>query len=601
MEGMKTLARAAIAVALFAFSTTTLEAATIHGTVRDRNGSPGQPLAGVAIYVWQHGGGWDARVVTGFDGYFETFVPDGADYNLAANKPGVPGFRADVSTGAADNVHAPAGAWVVVNFDLDGPPPLPPPPPQPARPVYDARVVSVKAPATLAPGQTAQVTIEYENVGAGSWDDATRVALSNDRFAEPGRGGTSPLEAPGWIARDRPASVGALAPGARRQVTFPIRAPNVAGTYTLFLELVQENVTWFDGHGDDAKVVIDVGGGPVRASDRLGLDVGAPIGPDGSIGVNPDVVAATGARWVRINFIAGPWSGPDDARRFQGRTWGETYDRIVHGLRAKGISVYGLVNTETLGRDSSSLRGLGDPNGARAYADAFAAAARSIVGRFKDRVRVFELVNEPNDWAGGHEARVHATWLAAILARSYRAVKLDHASDPSWQVTLVSGALFTHPLDDGAGYLRDVYSFGRREQGWDALRAQAGTYPLDGIGQHIYDLEGRNDAPSAVAGNYARHLDAVWRVVTGEDPEWPRKRLWLSEVGWRSSDGGEAHQADMLDAAFTALENDGRVALGLWFTLADFDPEGWGLYRQGGTTAANAKMALVRFQDVMRR
>jgi hypothetical protein len=312
-----------------------------------------------------------------------------------------------------------------------------------------------------------------------------------------------------------------------------------------------------------------------RAGAGFGLDLGGRT--DGSAGF-VDFIAGLNVEWVRVNFI-----------RHRGGDWWRDYDALVDGLRARGVKIYGLINNEAMDEDQGPLQNGPWDGRARDYCERFAETCEQVVGHFRGRIGVYELINEPNNWNENRTARVHATWMAFMLQRAYERVKLDHAGDASWQVTLVSGAVFSFTDNDSAGYLRDVWNAGRRDHGWDVVRARCGRFPVDGVGYHIYVLEGAGDRPDEVAGVYARHLDAVESFLRSHDPEADQKKIWMSEYGWRS-DLGEERQADMLEAAFDALGADPRVAVALAFALQDFvlpsGLEAWGLLRTDGSEKA---------------
>lgn len=313
-----------------------------------------------------------------------------------------------------------------------------------------------------------------------------------------------------------------------------------------------------------------------RGSPVCGID----LGPRTSLGPEVlEVLDTTGAAWVRINFV----------RHADAADWFREYDGVVDALRRRGVSIYALINTEALGLDQRPLAYADDPGG-RAYVEAFAAEAEAIVGHFRGRVQVYELVNEPNNWRSKDEpfARVHPTWMALLLQRTYERVKLDHAADPTWDVLLVSGAVLSHPGSDATDYLADVWIAGRRDHDWDVVRARCGQLPVDGVGYHIYVHEDDDARPDEVAPTYARHLDAVEAFLGAHDPEAGEKRVWLSEFGWRSS---HPRAGEMVRAAFAALRQDPRVALSVHFGLQDFviphddgslQLENWGLLDLGG-------------------
>lgn len=342
----------------------------------------------------------------------------------------------------------------------------------------------------------------------------------------------------------------------------------------------------------------------VASAGDVAIDPGAPIDPaTGAIRetTDPTVVAATGARIARLNFILGPWNSPTDTTRYLGRTWFEAYDRIVDGYRSRGLSVYGLIGAESIGdpedlfRDEASP----DPAAARNWIARYAANAVSIVDHFKDRVRVFETYNEPNDWAGGDRSKLHPRWFAEILQEVYLQVKAfnGHDADPTWQVTLVSGPLFTFDLTDGAGYLADTYWYGRNVLAWDWTRERTGSFPLDGIGLHLYVAQSAPADAEAIRSALLANIDGLWSTVAAQEGGGTRKRIWVSECGWPDWEG-EAFQAEALAAGVPVLRDDPRVAMAMYFCLQDFPAGPWGLYRSTGLSASDRKPAYEAFQRV---
>ena len=92
--------------------------------------------------------------------------------------------------------------------------------------------------------------------------------------------------------------------------------------------------------------------GKLRARFKIGIDANRPVHPKtGEIQAqvaDPDVIASTGAGWVRLNFILRPWDHPHDETLHDGRTWAETYRQLISGFREKGLKVYGLIGCEAM-------------------------------------------------------------------------------------------------------------------------------------------------------------------------------------------------------------------------------------------------------------
>ncbi|HEX6837806.1 MAG TPA: hypothetical protein VF334_14600, partial [Polyangia bacterium] len=159
-------------------------------------------------------------------------------------------------------------------------------------------------------------------------------------------------------------------------------------------------------------------------------------------------VEATGTTWARLNFRLDVWSAPDDATRRgpEMLTWLEAYDRLVDELTTHGVQVYGQIGAE-------SVPGGGEPD-SDDHVQRYAAAFVQIVDHFRDRVRVYETFNEPNNWRDAKSKRpaVAPLYYAKELQEIYLNTKYynNRSQDPCAQVTIVSGALFSSEDTDAA-------------------------------------------------------------------------------------------------------------------------------------------------------
>lgn len=163
--------------------------------------------------------------------------------------------------------------------------------------------------------------------------------------------------------------------------------------------------------------------GPETITDHfsLGLNSNAPINAQsGNAGLNndPNVMADTGSSWVRVNFILGPWLAPDDPTPHgaEGLTWFETYDRIIDSYLEQGVRIYGLIGLEAVRIPD----GIGDHRAylqTEEYTNLYVTNWIRILEHFRDRVRVVESINEPNDWAGGSSAIFPPSAFARLLGR----------------------------------------------------------------------------------------------------------------------------------------------------------------------------------------
>jgi hypothetical protein len=194
---------------------------------------------------------------------------------------------------------------------------------------------------------------------------------------------------------------------------------------------------------------------------------------------------------------------------------------------------------------------------------------------------------------------VCAKWFAKILQDIYLNVKYfnGHDVDPTWQVNLISGALFTFDLNDGSSYMNDTYWYGKNEWAWDWTHQQTGSYPLDGIGQHLYVEQGSSNA-ATITNALNTNISGMWNIIASYEGANTSKQIWISEFGWESSNITEQGQADNLQNAYSFLLNDNRIALATWFTLSDWPGAYWGLYYFGNFSPADRKLAYYEFLNV---
>ena len=321
---------------------------------------------------------------------------------------------------------------------------------------------------------------------------------------------------------------------------------------------------------------------PAHATEA-GLDVGHAV-ENGAVQDVFDQVDATGARWVRINMRLDAWNAPDDATPHgpDGLTWFQAYDRVIDTYLARGIQVYALINDESVSSDLDHS----SPEWIALYVQ----NAVKIVDHFKNRVRVYEIINEPNDYAGGTSARFAPATFAEILQDTYLAVKHDagHIDDRCWQVQLVSGPILSLDGNDGASYLDQTYDAGRNQLAWDYTHQVTGSYPLDGIGYHVYVAQGSDSTLDDVGANTTANLDALWSVIAAREGSDTGKQIWLSEYGWRADLVGDDGQAQRLAAGFDAMAQSGHVATAMYFNYQDFPGNEWGVYDASGQRRPSA-------------
>jgi hypothetical protein len=298
-------------------------------------------------------------------------------------------------------------------------------------------------------------------------------------------------------------------------------------------------------------------------------------------------VEATGTTWVRVNFRLDAWSAPDDAtpRGPQQLGWFAAYDRLVDELTTHGVQVYGQIGAE-------SVPGGGEPD-SDDHVQRYTTAFVQIVDHFRDRVRVFETFNEPNNWRDSVSKRpaVSPLYYAKELQEIYLNTKYynGRAGDPCAQVTIVSGALFSSEDTDAADYWNQVVDAGRNTLAWDWMHANVGSWPYDGVGYHIYVGQSADATTSSIASATQTNLDGIWSAVTARDDQAAFKKLWLTELGWTIDQVSTQQQSDFLTAAFDTYAANSNVAAAFWFTYQDFPNGRYGLFDDGGLGVANRR------------
>ena len=351
----------------------------------------------------------------------------------------------------------------------------------------------------------------------------------------------------------------------------------------------------------------------VRAAGPYGVDVGWTVDhTSGAI----DFTAAVASQlslgevgWVRV-----------EAALVKGHTnWDATmlnyYDTVVQNAQGAGLQVLMLIdNTSWPGNQAAwctnNSENNAGANGDNLYVENYATnAVVPLVQHFHDRVKVYELWNEPNCWTANPSNGVYtgATYVYPsnfgwLLTRSWEAI---HGTNQFNDVTLFSGGLFglnsygASYSAAGAQYLDDTYNTGTNLTKGGAFahtKAVYNAYPLDGIGQHFYLNVG-----GVVSSNTVRQYeDWVHQALTKYEGTNCLKKTFITEFGWQTTNSGNANgvsaavQDTNLATAFSAIHATPYVQMAIWFDWKD-NPAGamwYGVLYSSGT----AKPSYVDFQ-----
>jgi hypothetical protein len=186
-----------------------------------------------------------------------------------------------------------------------------------------------------------------------------------------------------------------------------------------------------------------------------------------------------GVKWSREDFS---W---DRIEPHPGDFQWEYYDQLLEIARRNGITVYAIVGYWTSWSKDYTCQGV----------DQYVGFLRRLVRRYKDRIRQWEIWNEPNIffWQGPKEL------YAEMLKKSFAAVKEE---DPSGQVLGIS----TAGID--FGFIAEMLKLGT---------------PFDVLTIHPY-RKYLDDA--AFIADLQKVSDQV------RMPDGTRRPVWLTEMGW---------------------------------------------------------------------
>lgn len=312
---------------------------------------------------------------------------------------------------------------------------------------------------------------------------------------------------------------------------------------------------------------------PRQAPLRRGFALGWVLSDDGRQilldDAHVELLREAGAELVRVDFRLGRYPRWDDSILAQ-------YERVLSSLSRAGIDVLGLATHEAVAHPqqaqwTANNREIDGGDGHNPFLDAYVAALHTLVTRFHDQVRLWEIWNEPDVWtqqqqhgaamaySGG--SYIYPSNYAALLSRAHATVKGQDRAD----VTLISGGVFGSdvggtlaPEKSGARYLRALYDAGSHGPAhWD-------TVPFDAVGQHIYLDQGGICPPDHIR-SYLRWMhDAVRDREHGN-----AKQTYVTEAAWNTAKVSPEAQARNLTTLLDVCAEAPFVAVALWYQLLD--------------------------------
>lgn len=247
-----------------------------------------------------------------------------------------------------------------------------------------------------------------------------------------------------------------------------------------------------------------------------------------------------GVSWVRMDFL---W---EDIEPKKGAFQFEKYDRIVNLLSKNNIKILGLLNYNTTWAAPAGKWNAAPKN------QLFIAYAVRIINRYKDRVKHWEVWNEPDSdtyWVPQDGLRSYCK----LLKEVYLAAK---KADPECKI--LNGG-----LAQGLASVNHLYDNG-------------GKGYFDILNIHIFESPFHAGAVKRVAAYPKLAHKVMQRNGDGQ------KKIWVTEIGcpgvptgervnnwWMGANPDEDQQASWLTEAFAALLKQEAVEKVFWAFLRD--------------------------------
>jgi len=248
-----------------------------------------------------------------------------------------------------------------------------------------------------------------------------------------------------------------------------------------------------------------------------------------------------GVGWVRMDFL---WS---DIEPESGRLELEKYDRIVDLLAKNNIHILGILNYSTDWASSC-----GKWNCPPADSGIFIKYAETVIRRYKDRIKYWEVWNEPDSniyWAAQDGLKSYC----ALLKEVYAAAK---KIDPDCKI--LNGG-----LANGIASVNHLYDNGAKDY-FDILNIHIFESPLDAAA-----IKRVLAYPKLAHKIMLRNGDAA-------------KKIWVTEIGcpgmgagiesknwWMGGNPSEEQQAAWVKEVFTKLIKQETVEKVFWAFFRD--------------------------------
>ena len=318
--------------------------------------------------------------------------------------------------------------------------------------------------------------------------------------------------------------------------------------------------------------------------DRSGFSPGGMLLAldDNDLGRDLDVMAASGAKWVRVDFA---WSWTEATR---GTFNWSGLDRVVNAVHARNMRVLALPGyTPQWARPPGAVSDKTPPVNPADFATFVTAAVRRYA---PTGVKTWEIWNEPNlgnFWAPKPDPLMYT----ALLKVAYTAVK---TVDPT--ATVLSGGL-SPGVDAPDGSQFSPFTFLER------VYQAGGKGSFDAAAIHPYSFPARPMDASTAEWNTFFRLPLLRDVMVRYGDS--AKQIWSTEMGAPTGTGSaavsEAEQAAIVAEAYAAVDQWPWAGPMLWYSVRDAgtDPvdreQNFGLLRYDRAE----KPAMGRFRTAM--
>ncbi|WP_413561121.1 cellulase family glycosylhydrolase [Bdellovibrio sp. HCB209] len=270
------------------------------------------------------------------------------------------------------------------------------------------------------------------------------------------------------------------------------------------------------------------------------------IGTDASRAAELNDYVSMGVKWLRLD-IWWSWAEPNQGMAYYNFA---AFDKYIDQVAAKKIKIIGIINSRP-GWVSPGIT-------TAAEQQAYAKFAKAAAARYKGKIDVWELYNEPNQKR--YQVVKPAVWpdhYTALLKAAYPAIK---SVNPN--ATVLVGGLSPVPTTQGGyisavEYLTRIYQLGGKNY-FDAVAFHPYTYP---------------DFPSTkTPWNGWQIMENGIRstMVTYGDSA---KKIWVTEIGAPTAGSGsavtEAEQAEIMRQAVVIARKLDYLGPVLWYSYMD--------------------------------